>query len=107
MIEFPDVSDGLCNGAIGALAAVEENVDGSVRRLLVRFDNPRTGEKARASCPQISKKYPGCTLISPREVEYSLAKTNNLVSSTATLVQYPLIPAFAVTGNFFFNFCSK
>ena len=102
MFEFQDVSDGLCNGAIGTLSAVEENVDGSIRRLLVRFDNPRTGERARASCPLISKKYPGCTLISPKEIEYSLAKSNSLVSATATLVQYPLIPAFAVTGKFLY-----
>ena len=64
----------LCNGAIGTLSAVEENVDGSVRRFLVKFDNSKAGEMARASCPQLSKKYPGCTGISPKEIEYSLSK---------------------------------
>ena len=73
-------------------------MDGKISKFVVNFDNPNTGSVARDRFPFMKKKYPGGTIITPVEVQYSLAKTKSLVSSTATLVQFPLIPAFAVTG---------
>ena len=93
-----DVADGLCNGSTGVLMAVEEHLDGKVSKLVVQFDNPDTGMSAREKYPLMRKKYPGGTIITPKEIEYSLARTKSLVSSTAHLIQYPVIPAFAVTG---------
>ena len=83
---------------MGVLIAVEERSDGKVRRLVIKFDHPDTGVAARENFPFIKKKYPGGTIITPKEMEYSLARTKSLVSSTAHLVQYTVIPAFAVTG---------
>ena len=97
-IIFPAVSDGLCNGALGELMAVEEHLDGSINKLIIKFDNKATGEATREAYPAYTKKYPGGTVIGLKEVEYSLARTKSLISSTAKLVQYPLIAAFAVTG---------
>ena len=45
----------------------------------------------------ISKKYPGGTIIKKKEQDYSLAKTKGLVSTTAKLVHFPLVLAWAVT----------
>ena len=95
---FSDVSDGLANGACGVLIAVEEHQDGSPNKLVVRFDIASTGEKSRECYPAFCSKYPGCTVIGRREMEYSLSRIKSVVSSTAKLVQYPLIPAFAITG---------
>ena len=47
-----------------------------------------------------AEKYPGGTVITKKQLEYSLAKNaSSIVSSTATLVQYPIILAFAVTAH--------
>ena len=78
--------------------AVEENLDGKVTKLIVKFDNPKAGEAAREKHPHKKKRYPGGTIITPKEIQYSLARTKSLISSTANLVQFPVIPAFAVTG---------
>ena len=78
--------------------AVEENQDGSVNKLIVKFDRDSTGEKARECYPAISRKYPGGTVIGRKELEYSLSRNKSLISSTAKLVQYPLIPSYGVTG---------
>jgi len=45
----------------------------------------------------MAKKYPQGTVIVKKEVEYSLAKNQGLISSTAKLIQFPLVLAWAVT----------
>merc|ERR1711954_499797 len=40
---------------------------------------------------------PEGTVIKKKEVEYSLAKNQGLISSTAKLIQFPLVLAWAVT----------
>ena len=77
---------------MGTLIGVEEN------KLIVKFDNISTGENARAFYPAISRKYPGGTAIGRTEIEYSLSRNKSLISSTAKLVQFPVITAHAVTG---------
>ena len=100
-ILISDVGDGLCNGAMGELIGVERHYDDSINKLIVQFDNPNTGAASRENYPSLSKKYPSGTVIGSKEVEYSLAKSKSLVSSTAKLVQFPIIAAFAVTGLYF------
>ena len=91
------VSDGLVNGAVGKMVGVESNKLGMVDKLFIKFDNDHIGTDARQAYPSFFTKYPGATVIFRKELEYSLARTNSLVSSTARLVQFPLIPAFGVT----------
>lgn len=98
MFTISDVSDGLCNGAMGELIAVEEHQDETVNKMVVKFDNPSTGSTNRENYPAYNKKYPGGTVIKLKEIEYSIARTKSLISSTAKLIQYPLIAAFAITG---------
>ena len=93
-----DVSDLLCNGAMGTLIGVEIAKDGSVQKVIVKFDMPRAGERSRQNHPTYAKKYPDGTVITKIEREYTLAKNaNTIVASTARIIQYPLILAFAVT----------
>ena len=42
-------------------------------------------------------KYPNGTVIKKKEQEYSLARNQGLISSTAKLIQYPIVLAWAVT----------
>ena len=86
-----DVSDLLCNGAMGILIGVEESKCGSVEKLIVKFDNAKAGNESRKRHPNYAKKYPAGTVITKMEREYTLSKTAKTAS------QYPLILAFAVT----------
>ena len=93
-----DVSDLLCNGAMGTLIGIELTQDGNVDKLIVKFANPKAGKESRRKHPNYSKKYPEGTVITKMEREYTLSKNvNTVVASTAKLIQYPLILAFAVT----------
>ena len=92
------VSDLLCNGAMGTVIGVEESTDGRIEKVIVKFDNPKAGKESRKNHPAYAKKYPGGTVITKMEREYTLSKTGTSVGgSTAKLIQYPLILAFAVT----------
>ena len=45
----------------------------------------------------MAKKYPGGTVIKKMEKEYSLTRNQGLISSTAKLIQFPIVLAWAVT----------
>ena len=93
-----DVSDLLCNGAMGTLIGVEESEGGSVDKLIIKFANQKAGKERRKNHPNYAKRYPEGTVITKMEREYTIAKkANTVVASTAKLVQYPVVLAFAVT----------
>ena len=92
-----DVSDLLCNGATGAVLGVEQSEKGSIKAVIVKFDNPAAGEEARRRNPMMTLKYPGGTVIKKKEQDYSLARNQGLISSTAKLIQFPIVLAWAVT----------
>ena len=77
------------------LIGVEESKCGSVEKLIVKLNNAKAGNESRKRHPNDAKKYPAGTVITKMEREYTLSKT--AIASTAKLVQYPLILAFAVT----------
>ena len=92
-----DVSDLLNNGAIGTVIGIEENQNGKVTSVIVHFDKPDTGKESRKANPMLARKYPNGTVISKKEFDYSLSKNKGLISTTAKLIQFPLVLAWAVT----------
>ena len=92
-----DVSDLLNNGATGSVIGVEENQNGKITSVIVRFDNPKAGSESRKTYPMLAKKYPDGTVIMKKEFDYSLSKNKGLISTTAKLIQFPLVLAWAVT----------
>ncbi len=68
-----------------------------ISAVIINFDNPTARKKSGDRNPMMSKKYPNGTVIKKKEQEYSLARTQGLVSSTAKLIQYPIVLAWAVT----------
>ena len=92
-----DVSDLLCNGTTGTVIGIEENEKGNMTAVIVHFDNPKAGIEARKRNPMLSSKYPLGTIITKKETDYSLARDKGLISSTAKLIQFPLVLAWAVT----------
>ena len=94
-----DVSDLLTNGTIGTVVGVIEGNDGVITSVIIKFDNPEAGKQARSRNPFMAKKYPQGTVIKKMETEYSLASHQGLISTTAKLIQFPLVLAWAVTAH--------
>ena len=91
------VYDGLCNGAMGTVLAIEEDDKKCVRRVIIQFDNENTGAELRKQFPVQTKRYPKGTVITRMELEYSLGKIKS-GGASAKLSQFPLISSFAVTA---------
>ena len=94
-----DVSDLLTNGTIGTVVGVTEGNDGVITAVIIKFDNPEAGKQARSRNPLMAKKYPQGTVVKKMEIEYSLARHQGLISTTAKLIQFPLVLAWAVTAH--------
>ena len=92
-----DVSDLLCNGSVGTVVGIELDQRNSIRAVVIKFDNPDAGKFSRANNPALAEKYPGGTVIKKHEQEYSLSRSQGLISSTAKLIQFPIVLAWAVT----------
>ena len=92
-----DVSDLLSNGAVGSVLGVTEGQNGVITALIIKFDNPEAGKVARSRHPNMAKKYPQGTVVKKIETEYSLARHQGLISTTAKLIQFPIVLAWAVT----------
>ena len=45
LIHNVDMSDLLCNGALGFLIGIETSKGGNVEMLIVKFDNPKAGKQ--------------------------------------------------------------
>ena len=83
-----DVSDLLCNGAMGTLIGIEFTSNGSVDKLIVKFLNPKVGKESRKKHPNYAKKYPEGTVITKMEREYLLSKKADTgIASSAKLFQ--------------------
>ena len=71
--------------------------NGAISSVIVKFDNPRAGKQSRDRNLMMAKKYPEGTILKKIEREYSLTRNQGTVSSTAKLIQFPLVLAWAVT----------
>ena len=101
MIFNIDVADLSCNGATGTVLGIEEDQNEKILAVIVKFDDPRAGVEARKRNPMMSNKYPDGTVIKKKEHDYALGRDNGMLSSTAKLIQFPLVLAWGVTVNKF------
>ena len=58
-----DVSDLLCNGAIGTVLEVVAGQNDTISAVIVKFDNPVAGKQSRERNLMMAKKYPDGTII--------------------------------------------
>ena len=93
LITNVDVSDGLVNGARGEVVHVVTSNDNKVIHILVKFDNPDVGAKAKQSS-QYRHGYSDAIPLKKHEVAF-LAKRRR--GSEVTRLQFPLTLAWAIT----------
>ena len=94
-----DTIDSLTNGQIGILKDAIESKEGKVEKLIVKLSNENAGQINRQKHKFLSEKYPGCVIIERMSLQYSLRAKSGDAGSTATLIQFPITLAHAVTGH--------
>ena len=94
-----DTADGLTNGSRGELIGVIKNAQNEVNKLIIKLENASLGQMNRELNPEISKKYPGCTLIEKVSFGFSLSKSNRGNIASARVIQFPVKLAFAATAH--------
>ena len=90
LIHNISVVDGLCNGSRGVLLDVVKREE-KVKKLVIKFHNPQHGIKQREKMP--CHRYKEGTYIEPVLWQYYLG------SSTATVYQFPVKMAAAITAH--------
>ena len=71
----------------------------SIDKLIVRLKKKDAGAHNRSKYPGYIKKYPESVIIERATVNYPIRKRGGAVGSTATLVQFPLKLAHAITSH--------
>jgi hypothetical protein len=89
----------LTNGQLGSLLDVIRAEDGSIAKIIIEFKNENAGKQNRAKNSQLSSKYPRGTVIEKVSFSYSLSKKATAGSSRATVIQFPLKVAHAITAH--------
>ena len=63
------------------------------------MSNKQAGHTNRSKHPALAAKYPECVIIEPVSNQYTLRKKSGDVSTTATVIQFPIKVAFAITSH--------
>ena len=92
-----DTSDSLTNGQLGVLVAVIKSKDGEVDKLIVKLQKKNAGIQNRRKFAGLASKYPDSVILERSSVNHSLRKRGGAVGSTATLEQFPVKLAHAIT----------
>ena len=99
LIHNVDTSDGLTNGQLGKLVSIIFTKDGHPDKLIVELQKIDAGIKNRKRNDGIAKRFPKAVTIERVSVNYSIRKKGGTIGSTATLVQFPIKLAHAITGH--------
>ena len=73
--------------------------DGSIVKCIVKFKNGKVGQASRSRNPQYAAKYPEGTVIEKVAYSYSISKKPSSTSKKATLIQFPIKLAQAITSH--------
>ena len=94
-----DTSDSLTNGQLGELVDIIKTTRGEVDKLVIKLKNKNAGNVNKTKYPGLSAKYPDCVIIDRVSNQYTLRKNGGEVSNTATLFQFPVKLAHAITAH--------
>ena len=99
LIHNIDTPDGLTNGQLGLLLDVIKAADGSIIKCIIKFTNARIGQANRSRNQQYAVKYPEGTVIEKVAFNYPISKKSSSASKKATLIQFPIKLAQAITAH--------
>ena len=93
--------DCLTNGQLGILIGVIKADNTNTDKLVIKFNNTNAGKDTRKKYPGITSKFPGGTIIERVSFKYSISKKSGEAATQATLIQFPLKLAHAITTHNF------
>ena len=99
LIHNIDTVDCLTNGQLGQLVEVIKTTDGKIDKLIVKLHNTKAGKQNRQNHPALAAKHPDCVFIERVSNQYTLRKKGGVVGTTATVIQFPVKLAFAITSH--------
>ena len=99
MIHNVCTTDGLTNGQLGMLKDVLKSPNGTIEKLIVKFNKPNVGTASRGKHPIIARRYPDCVVIERVKIEYSLRKKGGAEGAKASVIQFPIRLAHAITAH--------
>ena len=99
IVQNIDTADMLCNGQIGTLVELIRTANDVVDLLVIKLMDNKAGENNRKKYPKLSIQYPDCVFIEKVSVQYTLRKKSGNVGSTATVIQFPVRLAHAITAH--------
>jgi urease gamma subunit len=94
-----DTSDGLTNGQLGELIGIINTKDNDADKLIIKLNKKDAGVQNRRKYKGLATRYPEAVIIERATVTYSIRKKGGAVGSTATLVQFPVKLAHAITAH--------
>ena len=71
----------------------------SVDVLVINLHNVKAGEKNRERYPKLKERYPECVFIERVSFQYNLGGRKTEVGTTATVIQFPVRLAHAITAH--------
>ena len=99
IIHNVDTLDKITNGQLGVLVDVLQTKEKKVDKLVVKLKNENAGRMNRLKHPQLAAKYPECVFLERFSMQYNVRKKSGDIGFTATIVQFPIKIAFAVTAH--------
>ena len=99
VIHNVDTTDSLTNGQLGVLIATIKSKNGEIDKLVIKLNVKSAGKQNRSKHPALASRYPDCVIIERVSNQYTLRKKSGDVSSTATVIQFPIKLAFAITSH--------
>ena len=94
-----DTADMICNGQVGTLIEMVRTANDVVDLLVIKLMDVKAGENNRKKYPNLAEQYPDCVFIERVSIQYTLRKKSGNVGSTATVIQFPVRLAHAITAH--------
>ena len=94
-----NTADCLTNGQLGELVSLIKTTGGEVDKLIIQLNNKRAGQENKSKHCQLTSKYPDCVVIERVNIQYTLRKRSGEAGASATVIQFPVKLAFAITSH--------
>ena len=99
VIHNVDTLDKITNGQLGVLVDFIQTKDDKIDKLVVKLKNESAGKINRKKHPLLASRYPDCVFIDRFSMQYNVRHKSGDIGFTATVVQFPVKVAFAVTAH--------